>query len=270
MRFGGLDVAGRCYDSLLPYAGRVSVVSAFVCFGGAVDHHLGALVLALGNATAAVEHFQEALDIHQRLGATPWSNASRQLLAKGRAALATTSGSFIREGKVWRIDWRGVEVHVPDAKGLRDLAILLDRYGEEVPSSELYATGTPLAGVDQGDAIIDDAARDAYRARLAELDRDQAEAEADHDLARAEKAALERDVLIEELRRNLDIKGRSRRLGDTSERARKAVTARVRDAIATIEQAHPDLGGHLRTAVRTGTYCSYQPPHATSWTVRQI
>ena len=49
----------------------------------------------------------------------------------------------------------------------------------------------------------------------------------------------------------------ARRLGDQSERARKTVSARVRDALAKIDQVHPALAEHLRRALRMGTVCSY-------------
>jgi hypothetical protein len=44
-----------------------------------------------------------------------------------------------------------------------------------------------------------------------------------------------------------------------AERARKAVTARIRDAIRRITDAHPELGAHLDRTVRTGTTCRYEP-----------
>jgi hypothetical protein len=37
------------------------------------------------------------------------------------------------------------------------------------------------------------------------------------------------------------------------------VTARIRDAIRHLEAVHPELGRHLARAVRTGTFCSYDP-----------
>jgi hypothetical protein len=52
---------------------------------------------------------------------------------------------------------------------------------------------------------------------------------------------------------------------DPVERLRKAVSARVRDAIRRIESVHPSLGRHLSNAIRTGTYCSYEPEGPTVW-----
>jgi hypothetical protein len=57
-------------------------------------------------------------------------------------------------------------------------------------------------------------------------------------------------------------------MGDDVDRARKAVRARVRDAITRVESAHPELARHLARAVKTGTFCSYDPEVPVRWTVR--
>jgi hypothetical protein len=76
---------------------------------------------------------------------------------------------------------------------------------------------------------------------------------------------VERDAQVDELARVTGLGGRPRRLGDERERARKAVTARARDALDRIERAHPDLGRHLRDAISTGTSCSYAPAAPVDW-----
>ena len=43
------------------------------------------------------------------------------------------------------------------------------------------------------------------------------------------------------------------------ERARSAVTKRIRDAVHKIGRHHPSLGYHLSTAVKTGHTCVYLP-----------
>jgi len=50
-----------------------------------------------------------------------------------------------------------------------------------------------------------------------------------------------------------------------AERARKAVTNRVRQAVARVAAVHEDLGRHLRNAVRTGSRCGYTPERPTRW-----
>ncbi len=78
--------------------------------------------------------------------------------------------------------------------------------------------------------------------------------------------ATEREALITELSRAAGLAGRDRPLGaSTTERARKAVTARIREAISRIEAVVPELGAHLDRSVRTGTVCRYEPAEQLTW-----
>jgi len=101
--------------------------------------------------------------------------------------------------------------------------------------------------------------------RLASLGEDIAEAESWNDPERAARARAERDALLRELAAAAGPAGQPRLLGDQSERARKAVTARIRDVMARIERVHPALADHLRQSVTTGTRCSYSPPTPVTW-----
>jgi hypothetical protein len=48
-------------------------------------------------------------------------------------------------------------------------------------------------------------------------------------------------------------------MSDPTERARKAVTWCIHDAIDRIGKQHPDLGHHLHNAIHTGYSCWYSP-----------
>ena len=127
-------------------------------------------------------------------------------------------------------------------KGIGDLAVLLARPGVEVHALEL------MGGRDVGGAAgpaLDERARRAYQARIVELQRDIDEARADNDHGRAERAELELDALVEQLSEAFGLGGRSRTTGSSAERARTAVTYRVRSAIRKLAELHPDLGRHL-------------------------
>jgi hypothetical protein len=50
-----------------------------------------------------------------------------------------------------------------------------------------------------------------------------------------------------------------------SERARKAVTNRIRDTIDRIAKDNEEVGRHFRTAIRTGTFCRYAPGRTFDW-----
>jgi predicted ATPase len=189
---------------------------------------------------------------------------------------------FRREGELWTLAFDGQTVHMPDLKGLHDLARLLAAPGEELHCLELAGApagegrraggdghGVPPGGLGlQGDAgeLLDERGRREYRRRLHEL-RDEAErAEAANDTVRAERARDELDALTEALASAFGLGGRPRRAGDPAERARSAVTWRVRSALNKIEEAHPALGRHLSNSVRTGAFCVYRPERPVSWT----
>lgn len=174
-----------------------------------------------------------------------------------RASIVTPreSRAFRKVGSLWQLRYDGRDVHVPDLKGCADIAALLASPGREVHCSELLG-----AAVDDGaDDAIDAQARDSYRARIGALREALAEAEQHNDLGRAATLREELDALIQHLSQSLGKRGRSRKLGAPAERARSAVTWRIRSAIKKIEQAHPSLGRHLERAIRTGTYCAYDP-----------
>ncbi len=186
---------------------------------------------------------------------------------------------FLREGDFWSLTYAGVVVRLKDSKGLRDIAQLLAMPGREVAAVDLSSgasyrdaghapsTITDLGlGVeaDAGEAL-DAEARAQYRSRLADLEGEISEAEANNDSERASRAREEREFLIAELGAAVGLGGRPRRLLDPSERARKAVTWRVREAINHIEKVHQALGGHLRRSVRTGSFCVYNPVVPTDW-----
>jgi hypothetical protein len=151
--------------------------------------------------------------------------------------------------------FHGTSVQLPHAKGLADIAHLLAAPRQDVHAFTLLGRG-PAAGADP---ILDDAARQAYKTRLAQLDA------AIDSAADPTRLQAERDELIHQLTAAAGLGGRPRRLGDDTERARKTVTARIRDTLDRIDQAHPVLAAHLRATIRTGTYCRYDPPADIQW-----
>jgi hypothetical protein len=116
--------------------------------------------------------------------------------------------------------------------------------------------------------VIDDTARAQYKHRISELESEIEDArQRGHDEAAA-AAREELDALIEALASAYGLGGRVRRTTDDGERARKAVTRRVRDAMSRIDRAHPLLGRHLQASIHTGMYCRYAPDRVMEWTVQ--
>jgi tetratricopeptide (TPR) repeat protein len=222
-----------------------------------------------GRREAAVSALAEVARKAHTIGL---AQLARDAEAAGFAAghVPVTEGTFARDGAMWTLAYGGVTVRMRDAKGLSDLAVLLAAPGRQVPAADLIAAaGAGLAGRADlwlgADEVLDVTARKQIRARLAGLGEDIAEAESWNDPERAARARAERDALLRELAAAAGPAGQPRLLGDQSERARKAVTARIRDIIGRIEQVHPALAGHLRESITTGTRCSYSPPTPVTW-----
>lgn len=174
---------------------------------------------------------------------------------------------FIDDGDTWSITYQGTSIRLRSSKGLTYLARLLDEPGRELHVADLAGVTDPEASAGLGHAgpVLDEQAKRAYRERLADLESERDEATNWGDLERAARASAEVDHLVRELSAAVGFGGRDRQLGDGAERVRKAVTNRIRDAIAKIDRAHPALGRHLANAVRTGTFCAYSPDRPVRW-----
>lgn len=191
--------------------------------------------------------------------------------AAPRPAPAGAAGPnvFQREGEIWTLTFAGRTVRVRDTKGLRDIAALLARPGRETHALDLMGTALRDPN-DGGMELIDPQARRAYEARLDELQEELDEAQGANDPERGRRARDEMEFLAAELSRALGLAGRPRRQAGAPERARKAVTWRIRAGIARIEHEYPELGNHLRHAIRTGTFCSYAPEQPLVWRVEGL
>jgi len=161
-----------------------------------------------------------------------------------------------------KICFEGRDVILPEVKGYADIEQLIVRSGEEIHCSEL------MGGISHGsgsDVLLDEKARATYRDRILELQADLEEAESRDKPRAAEEIREELDILLDHLAQASGLRGRSRKLNDPNERARSAVTWRIRSAIKKISVVHPALGKHFGYAVRTGVFCSYLPEKPVDW-----
>ncbi|MEX0875056.1 MAG: AAA family ATPase [Actinomycetota bacterium] len=306
---GDRALAATAYDQILPYRSRFGVEGIGAGMHGSMEFHLGLLARTLGRLDAAEEHLAVAVEANHRMGAPLLEARTRRELAAlmlqrqgpGDVARSTELGAeaaaiyravglddqegaavpvvralFRREGDFWSLGYEGSIVRMKDAKGLHDLASLLQRPGREVAALDLAtergarearAASADLGSPGDAGEILDEQARAQYRARLVELEEEIEEADSLGDAGRATKARAERDVLAHELSSALGLGGRARRAGDPAERARTTVTRRIREAITRISGIHPALGAHFRHSVRTGTFCVYDPEQPPDWTL---
>jgi TolB-like protein/tetratricopeptide (TPR) repeat protein len=188
---------------------------------------------------------------------------SRMSLRVRPAEIACAPGnSFTHEGSVWSVAYRGTGAKLVELKGFHDIARLLAQPHEPLHCLEL--SGAPQEG-GAPDEVLDRQARRDYRRRIEELQREIEQGESNNDPARSVPARQELDILIDELMKATGWGGRSRKMAHSAERARTAVTWRIRSAIKKIAAAHPQMGQHLSNSIGTGYFCVYSPESDCSW-----
>jgi hypothetical protein len=224
-------------EDVRPFVGTCGVNGAAVAFAGCHSRTAGLLLAALGETDESERLLDEAARVEVRLGIRS----------------ARTSNAFRRRGSVWNLRYGGRSATVPHSKGILDLAALLAHPRQDVHVLDLIQAS--VVSSDTGPAL-DRSAVAGYRARLESLS--EARVEASGDAARLAAIDAEHEALAAELRKGSALPGRPRALGSsTSERARKAVAARIRDAIRRIEEVLPELGTHLDRSLATGVRCRY-------------
>ncbi len=227
-----------------------------------------------GSEQQADLELQAACTILDRIAAAQTTEPAAQVAGQdGTNAQAAADVSLRREGDYWSVVFEGRTVRMRDLKGMRYLALLLAEPGREFHVLDLVAAENPSAAPAAsataaepsrralGDAgeLLDAPAKNAYRRRLAEIEDDIEQARALGDTERTAQADAEREFLVRELSRAVGLGGRDRRAASASERARVAVTRAIRQEIVRISGHQPELGRHLDRAIRTGTYCAYDP-----------
>ncbi len=184
---------------------------------------------------------------------------------------------FRKDGEYWTIVYERQAIRLKDAKGLHCLAQLLRNPGRELHAMDLIGAGSAAAGDavvgeaaavgDLGDAgkALDARAKAEYRRRLEDLRNELAEAERFNDAGRIEQARAEIEAISGQLSASVGLGGRDRPAASHAERARVAVTQRLKAALAKIRESHPSLGRHLAATVKTGYFCSYNPDPQVAW-----
>lgn len=180
---------------------------------------------------------------------------------------------FRCDGDTRTVRFDGITVLLHDLIGLRFLERMLCEPGREFHVLDLVAVeggslpalakdseiGTTRADLGDAGFLLDDQARKAYKRRLLDVDEDIEEAAAMNDSGRLALAQADREYLINELSRAVGLGDRTRKAGETSERARSSVTRSLRYGMSRIAEHHPSLAEHLAQTVPTGTYCVYAP-----------
>lgn len=212
-----------------------------------------------------------AREVLDSMGAVPEETATDGPVGPAERTGSATAetpraAQWLRRGDRWEVRYGGRCVNVKHTKGMDDIAQLLGAPDSEVAAVDLAQVTVEAA--DTGEAI-DSAARQQYEQRIRELHAELADAEDRNDLGRIDRVTAELDALVEHLAAAVGLGGRPRRSGGSTERARTAVTRRVRNAVARLAEYHADLGRHLDSSIRTGTLCAYRPHDSVVWQVER-
>jgi tetratricopeptide (TPR) repeat protein len=267
------------------YARLAAVASSHPMFWGPVgasafgptSRLLGDLALLTGRAAEALQHYADAIELCERIGARPFIALAAQGQERARALLqrstppagAPVSAQALRaplglhrEGDVWSIESSaGRCFRLKHSKGLSYLQSLMEQPGRQVHVLEL--AGVEHAAGDAG-PVLDARAKAEYRERLGELSEELREAERFGDPGRRERAQRELDALAEQLASAVGYGGKDRLVASDIERARINVQRRLKDTLERIGAHDPALARYLSAAVQTGTYCCFDPARAAS------
>ncbi|HWL37250.1 MAG TPA: AAA family ATPase [Frankiaceae bacterium] len=235
------ELCAELFAEVRPLAGSCGVNGAMVAFAGCHSETAGLLARALGDPAADVL-LAEAEAVYERVGA--------------RRAAGGTTAALRRRGPVWEVAYGGRTASVGHCKGLTDIAALVARPGADVHVLDLM--GSPARSSAAGE-VLDRTAAETYRRRLADLSAERLSAERDADAARLRAIDDEHDALVAELGAGTATGGRGRAFANhPAERARKAVAARIRDAVRRLDDALPELAAHLDKSLVTGVQCRYR------------
>ncbi|MEV0618613.1 hypothetical protein AB0I81_35180 [Nonomuraea sp. NPDC050404] len=284
---GDAELAARAAELLGPYAELPVMTSPGIACFGSVRHSLGVAAITTGDLDRAIGHLRGAVHDNLALGHWPAVTLSRSRLAQAlalrdgprdeearrqRALAAQEARALDMElpryaagrvgcrlaGQQWRVELGGRSVLVDHSVGMQHLAVLVANPGREIPAADL-AAGSPDPAPMPVQQVLDGPAGRAYRRRLAQLDAEIDELEANHQRGQAQARRDERDWLVAELASATGLGGRARGFAGSEERARTAVGKAIRRAVERIAIADPVIGEELRATVRTGSRCTYDP-----------
>jgi tetratricopeptide (TPR) repeat protein len=292
--FGDRERAGKLRAMLEPYSGR-NVITPDVAYFGPVDRFLALLAATQGDEEQAAAWFASARRLAESMGAAPTlarlaaeeaqalGGAERPAAVEPVELEAPVRRSLRRRGDMWEVTSGAVRFHLKDAKGVQHLACLLANPGKEFHALDLVGVSLPAPaaaglpaqdlsvrsrGQDDAGPLLDPQAKAEYKQRVSDLHEELEEAEAFNDPERASRARAELDFIEAELSAAVGLGGRDRRMGGSAERARVNVTRALKGTVDRVAEYDEALGHHLRTCVRTGMFCVYDPgPGSYPWDI---
>lgn len=199
--------------------------------------------------------------------------------ALGRESRSACRNVFRRDrGGAWIVTYCGETRLFSHVNGLSYVYLLLQCPGTPIKASQLIRVSqSPLCSrpalldgdleneSEAGVPILDEQACKAYTLELKRLQEEYRTAEAKHDLALMQNLQRDQEFISSQLNVNRGLYGRKRTFATQSERARVTVQKAIRHALHKIRHANTELAEHLQAAIKTGTWCVYDPEPRIEW-----
>ena len=141
---------------------------------------------------------------------------------------------FKKGAELWEISFEGKSIYLPDVKGYHDIAVLMNQPHKEIHCAELMGI---QVSVDNNALVLDEKAKSSYKKRVQDLLSEIEEADSMNNSEKANALREEYEKLVDHLSKSLGLNGKSRKIDSPVERARSAVTWRIRSAIKKIEKS---------------------------------
>ena len=190
---------------------------------------------------------------------------------------------FRREGEYWTIRYRGNPIQLKDSKGLRYIHKLLsepektfhvlglarmdvdDDGREEEVTPSIIDDRLSITRIIDGIDVVDERDLKKIQKCLEDLKSNHAKAVDAGDGETAVDLTQKIESVEKYLAKATGLSGQPRKTADMTDKARKAVTKCIREALDRINEAHPVLWQHLKPAIKRGRRCRYQPTKKTDW-----
>lgn len=169
---------------------------------------------------------------------------------------------FAYKGDMWHLGFLGQTVNLKNAKGFHDISKLLSNPDNEFHCMEL------MGGISNSTfemPTLDHKAKMEYQKQIRKLSMEIEDAKELKNYELLKKLEEKYDSLVAHLSQSLGLAGKPREIGSPVEKARSAITWRIRSAIKKIKTVHPALAKHLSKSISTGTYCAYKPEYDILW-----
>lgn len=243
---------------------NISLDNFMAAYNGMICHDNKGTINDAAHWVAKINPYKHGSRIEPFLEHITQGEYKTETLASASSLIATKEHkecNFFKEDVFWNLSYFGDNARLKERKGFIDIHKLLKCAETPVHCTELM----DIPVLFEGEKVFDQKAKRNYQNKILSLQNEIDIAEKNQDFEKAGQLQEEYEEILEHLTNSLGLQGQVRSNGDSVERARSAVTWRIRSAISKIEEVLPTLGRHLSNSIQTGNFCSYEPEKPLNW-----